>query len=198
MFKILIFIIFIQNEILAMHNFYTNINTEDIEIKTELDIAQYTNNIELEKFYIGARILYLTDKYSNSKPEAYYEGNFHLNFITNEIPNLKIKLGAKINYTNIKIDNKNNKFVSIPLTIGLKYKIDQFNIPFKLRIEGSISPNILTFNNGINFYELDTGIDINIMKYLDTSIGFRSIYTNYINKNIKLNQSCYFGVKIKF
>ena len=148
--KIFLIILYSQLNLFAMHNFYTNFNTQDIEIKTDFDIAQYTDKIKLEKFYLGGRFLYFTDKYSSDEPELYSEVNFHFNYESKEYENLNIELGAKLNHSSIK----NKTMISIPLSISAKYNVKDFLYPFSIEINGAISPSILTFEDGVNFYIL--------------------------------------------
>lgn len=192
--KIFIIILYSQLNLFAMHNFYTNFNTQDIEIRTDFDIAQYTDKIKLEKFYLGGRILYFTDKYSSDEPELYSEINFHFNYKSKEYKNLNIALGAKLNHSSIK----DKTITSIPLSMSVKYNIKDFLYPFTVEINGAISPSILTFEDGLNFYEYGANISFPIIEDIDFNCGVRNINTNYIDNNVILNKSFYIGTKIKF
>jgi hypothetical protein len=195
MYKILL-LLFIWNNLFAMHHFKSYINNKNINIETNFDISQYNNDIELEKFYIGNRIFYFLE--NNINEELYYEVNSYLNFNSLINHNFNVQLGLKYNKISFISKIKQIDFSSIPLTFNINYKLNNI-LPITLKINSSLSPSILTFDDGKNFIELNPSLSINIINNLNFDIGYDILYFNCLekNNNISIN-NYYFGFDLKF
>lgn len=188
----------------AMHGADININDKDLEIGAHLDMGQFSNTVEPNTVFVGARYLKGNEDHSDfiKNDNGFYELNF---LMQKEISRsgLTLGLGVKANYTKADSAGKDYDFVSIPLGVEAGYKLPVNSI-VPLYLGGSVyyAPEVLSMNDADNFLEYRANFDIEVIENGRITVGYRSIDTNYdihgTTKNINYNRSAYVGFKFQF
>ena len=184
----------------AMHNVELNINDKDLEIGAKLDMGQFSDAIEPNTIFIGGKFLHGDDDHSDvddddriDSVDDYGELNFLMKRSIADT-GLSIGLGVKLNYT--------KDFASVPLGADISYRLPVGGkVP--MYIGGSIyyAPQVLTMQDGDNFFEFRFEFDAEVIKNGHAVAGYRKIDTNY-DKNkggdVIYNQSPYIGFRFAF
>jgi len=184
----------------AMHGVELNINDKDLEIGAKLDMGQFSDAIEPDTIFIGGKFLHGDDDHSDvddddrvDSVDDYGELNFLMKRSIADT-GLSIGLGVKLNYT--------KDFASVPLGADISYRLPVGGkVP--MYIGGSIyyAPQVLTMQDGDNFFEFRFEFDAEVIKNGHAIAGYRKIDTNY-DKNkggdVIYNQSPYIGFRFAF
>ncbi len=188
----------------AMHGVDINVNDKDLEIGAHADMGQFSDTVEPNTVFLGARYLKGNEKHSDfsTNNNAYYELSF---LMQKEVANsgLSVGLGVKANFTKADIGNKTRDFTSIPLGVEAGYRLP-INSALPLYLGGSLyyAPEVLCMNDAKNFLEYRVNFDVEVIQNGRVTLGYRSLDTNYdvsgttVNKNY--NRSAYIGFKFQF
>jgi len=177
----------------AMHTAEINVNDTDLEIGAKLDIAQFNNTTEPDTIFTGVRFLHATDKnsdFAKGTIKDFYELNFLMKREVSTSP-LAIGLGVKLNHT--------ESFTTIPLGVELSYELPAGDV-IPLYLSGSLyyAPEVLSMENAKNFLEYRVSFDMEVIEHGNITVGYRSIQTNYVARDMSYNKSAYIGFKFAF
>lgn len=177
----------------AMHTAEINVNDTDLEIGAKLDIAQFNNRTEPDTIFTGVRFLHATDNnsdFAKGSIKDFYELNFLMKREVSTSP-LAIGLGVKLNHT--------ESFTTIPLGVELSYKLPVGDV-IPLYLSGSLyyAPEVLSMENAKNFLEYRVSFDMEVIEHGNITVGYRSIQTNYVARDMSYNKSAYIGFKFAF
>ena len=188
----------------AMHSAELNINDKDLEVSANFDLGQFNDTVEPDTSYIGFSYLKASDEHSTDRADI--NGYADVNFIIKQElakTGIKVGIGIKANYAQVKIGNNDEMFFTIPLGVEVGYKLPFGTIiPIIFGAELYYAPESLSFAEANSFLEYRANVEFEILDRGSIVAGYRNINTNYkINTNkidINYNKSVYVGFKFSF
>jgi hypothetical protein len=186
----------------ALHTGELNINDKDLQLKLNLDLGQFNQTTEPNTTFLGFNYLNADGEHGslenggNLKTSGYYESSFLMKREINDTGVL-FGIGVKANYANIKINNKTEGFISIPLGLELGYKFP-LAIPVILGTKVYYAPESLTFADANDYLEYSIDLSVEVIERGSLVGGFRNIDTNTQAQKINYNKSGYFGFRFAF
>lgn len=199
--KILFLIPFLITPLFALHNVELDVNDKTLNLELNIDVGQFDDYIVPNTTFFGARFMYRQNAYSdNHKLEPLYEFN---TLWMEQIGNSGIEagVGLKFDYLNVKnqISNSTATFMAIPIGVHLGYYIP-WGLSMPLKIAGLFyySPEVLTFDQGKNWYEYEAFIQLNVTQRAGFLAGYREIEPEFQNFDISYVNAWFVGVEFKF
>lgn len=172
------------NDVNLLLDFKTNIASKT-KVKDELNIGFSYLYVDEEKVILnrGESI----DKYFN----VYFE-------MEEDFDNgIEVGIGWKIVYSNLEVSNQD--YLAIPLYLNLNYEINRNGIPpIILKSQFVYGPKALSFRDAKSYYELNFGIDVELIKNASLIISYKYINMEYSNFEINTNNNLYAGIEFKF
>ena len=183
----------------ALHTAELNLNDVDLEIGAKFDIGQFNESVEPNTMFFGGKFFTPDKKHSSSSITSlnpYFEANF---LIIREFgaSGMSLGFGGKFNYTQLN----NEDFYSIPLGVEFGYVIPAPDlIPMSLHGSVYYAPQVLSFSKAKNYLEYRINYDIEVIKNVSVTLGYRNMNTEYTNSlgSLNYNDSWYFGFKVGF
>jgi hypothetical protein len=176
--------------VFAMHSAEINVNNRDLELDLKFDMGQFNETIEPHTVFLGGKYLKADEKHSNvNSIDDYYELNFLMQKEVSE--NLRLGLGIKVNHT--------KDFTTFPLGIEASYKLPIETVA-PLYIGGSFyyAPDVLAAEDADSFKEYRVTLDAEVIKNGLVTVGYRTLDTDYKNRDVEYNKSVYIGFKFLF
>lgn len=175
----------------AMNSASININDNDLEVGTKIDLANLSDRVTADTMFLGAKYFYTDEDKSNVNLYPFYEANFLMRRNINE--SFSFGLGIKVNHT--------HDFTSTPLGFEIAYHIPEtYVVP--IYVKGSIyyATHVLSYQDADSFAEYRVNLDIEIIEDGFITVGYRKIDTNYKDKrgDVTFDSSFYGGLKIRF
>ena len=108
-------------------------------------------------------------------------------------PGLEVGVGPKFFYAN----GDNGNAVAIGLGGQLRYKIPGLQ-RVNFGIDGYYAPNIVSFADASNMYEIGLRLGYEILPTADVYTGYRRIHANYDLGEETLDEAVVFGLRVSF
>ena len=175
----------------AMNSAGININNDDLELNTNLDIGQFNENVEPETMFVGARFLN-ADNSGRINNDPLYEVSFLMKREMGQ-SGLNVGLGVKANYT--------KDYTTLPLGITFEYGLPAVTtVPMALRADVFYAPKVLSFDNADKYFEYRLEYDAEVIEHGHVIVGYRHIRTDYDDArgNFTYNASAYVGFNFEF
>ncbi|MCF6244599.1 MAG: YfaZ family protein [Sulfurovum sp.] len=167
------------------NSFSININGEDIELFTSIDINSLTYYADGTSYIFDAT--YLHTKHNNLLSLGISGQNTFQG-----LEGLSLAFGLK----SIVAEN----FLAFPFYTKAMYRLPLVDSVPTTTVSGSISyaPSVLSFRDARSYAEFRLEVDTEIITNIHIFTGFRRINTNYENIDKTFNNSFYGGIKITF
>ncbi|HIP14912.1 MAG TPA: hypothetical protein EYG74_05435 [Sulfurimonas autotrophica] len=175
----------------AMNSASININNEDLELRANLDIGQFNENVEPETMYVGIKFLD-ADNSNRVNNDALYEIGFLMKKAMGE-SGFRMGLGVKANYT--------KDYRTVPLGIVFDYALpSQTIVPMSVGVDVYYAPKVLSYSGANKYFEYRLEYDAEVVDHGHVVIGYRHIKTDYndIRGNFTYNESAYAGFTFEF
>lgn len=178
----------------ALHTAEMNINNKDLEVGAQFDIGQFSNNIEPNTLFIGA-------KYLGGDPEHSEDENISIDplleanlLMMKEVGNSGFKLGMGVKFEFTK------NYAALPLGVEGSYTINTKEfVPMHLNASVYYAPEVLAMRDADSYMEARVSFDIELIQNGNVTVGYRNIETDYLNNEDRTyNRSAYLGFKLKF
>ena len=175
----------------AMNSAGININNDDLELNTNLDIGQFNENVEPETMFVGVRFLD-ADNSNRVNDDALYEVSFLMKREMGQ-SGLNVGLGVKANYT--------KDYTTLPLGITFEYGLPAVKaIPMALHANVFYAPKVLSFQSAEKYFEYRLEYDAEVIEHGHVIVGYRHITTDYDDGrgDFTYNTSAYVGFNFEF
>lgn len=201
MFKksVLIIFLFIMN-LSAYHTVSININNEELESSVNVDLAQFVNRLEVNKFIFGFEYLYVETGVEDTENvlETDYMSSF--NFLMKSrlsgFNSITFGLGAKL----ISTEVGNNSISATPLGIYINFALPIYALPISLSTYVYYAPRPLTFSDGDTYFEHRYELSFEVIEKGNLFIGYRDISVTVPNNNkdLIISKLPYVGMRFGF
>jgi len=169
----------------AQNNIAINVNDEDLEIATSLNINAMDEYSQSTSYVLDASYLH-TDGNDLSSIGISGENNFQ------GVDGLALAFGAKFVFT--------DDFIALPLFTKIVYTLPFDNsIPTtSLNTSLAYAPSVLSFSDAESYLEFRLEADMEIISNIHIYTGYRNIDTDYEKYDQNFNDSFYAGMKLSF
>ena len=184
----------------AFHTVEINMNNEELESNLNLDLAQFTNKLPVNKYFIGLNYLYIeSDNVTSKQTESMASLNL---LMKNRLSNFKpITFGLGVKLLSIQVGGSESKTISaIPLGIYINFALPIYSLPISLSTHIYYSPKPLTFSDGDTYFEHRYELSFEVIDKGQVFIGYRDISTTLQNstENISITKIPYIGIRVGF
>jgi len=183
--------------LLAENGASININETDLEIGVSIDSRNF-------EYIQRSSTMFQTDfNFLNSNNDKKRGKLLGAGFgATNQLEGaegVELTFGAKLIWSNTKINNQDKDFTALPLMAKLRYNVPplRFNIP-PVALESHLlyAPRALAFADANNYREFKVSADIEMIENVRVYGGYRNIVVGYENdKDFTFNNSLFCGLK---
>jgi len=177
---------FLVSTLLSAQNTVSlNINDEDIELQTSLDLNNFIGYTSGTVYTFDANYLYSD---GDNLLGIGFSGENQLQ----ENNRLRVGLGLKALFA--------DEFTAIPLQARGAYTLPPAGTvpPITMEIHMAYAPKILSFNKAKKYTEFRTQLGVELVPNIHLFTGYRYINTDYKTFDHTFNKSFYLGMKFGF
>lgn len=162
-----------------------NINDEDVEVQTSLDLNNFMS-------YTSGTLYTFDANYLHSDGDNLLGIGFSGENQLQGIYGLRVGLGIKAVFA--------DEFAAVPFLAKAAYALPLTNaIPTTtLEISFAYAPEVLSFNEAENYTEFRTQLGMEVIPNIHLFTGYRNIDTDYKAADHTFNESFYLGLKFGF
>ena len=195
MLKKLLLSLALSASLFAMHDASVNLNSDDIEIKGNLDLGELNESDYPDAYFLTLDFLDVDNAESTDPMLA---AGFMLRQNISGAENLRFGIGFKGTY--VKVDD--SKHVAVPINAELAYTLP-LDIAMPIVISGNLSyaPPVLSFKDADSYLETRIEASLQIIEQGSLFVGYRKIETDFdLNGDVDytLNDTAYIGFKVRF
>lgn len=185
LFKIVLGTFMLSGLLLAQNSISLNINDEDVELQTSLNLNDLIGYADGTTYTFDAN-------YLHTDGDNLLGLGFSAENELQGVYGLTIGFGLK---TVIADD-----FLAVPFLAKAAYTLPLTDsIPTtKLEMYAAYAPEVLSFSDGSGYSEFRTQIDMEVVSNIHLFTGYRNIDTDYSSGDHTFNDSFYGGLKLSF
>ena len=198
MLKKSISILLITSSLSAYHQFNININNDELESGIELDIAQFSKRMKVNRYFLGLDYLHSEDDETSSDSDHLTSVRFMMRGKFHRARTITFGLGGKV----VNGSAEDYDVSAIPLGIYGNFKLPIKSLPISLTTQFFYSPKPLTFGDGNNYTEQKYELGFEPFRMGEIYIGYRDIQFETTpelgEKKVAISQMAYIGFRIGF
>jgi hypothetical protein len=198
--RVLLIAVLLFSNLYSYHTFEVNMNSEELESRVDLDLAQFINSYEVERYFAGVDYLYIENSGSEGKNSSDSMTSLNL-MVKGHLENFKpLTFGLGMKPFIADMGDRDIQALPLGLLINLRLPIRTFPISFSSSFY--YSPKPLTFNDGDEYFEQRYEFAIELIKRGEIVVGYRDMEFSVVNgekdEYYKFSQMGYVGIRIGF
>jgi len=197
--KIVFIILILLSSLSAYHTVAVNINSDELEVETNFDLAQFSKKFSINRYFAGADYLYVEkDSGQSTEKEYLFSLNFMMKNRLRKAQAITFGLGGKFLSTKVK----DRDAMAVPLGLYMNFAIPFKYIPISLSTQFFYSPKPLTFGDGVKYFEQRYELIFEIIKMGEIFIGYRELTldedTKLGGRSLGISKLPYIGLRFGF
>ena len=194
MLKKLLLSIVLVTSVFAQHNASINLNSDDIEVKGNVDLGELNRSDYPNTYFLTLGFL---DVDNAVDTDAMLSAGFKLRQDVKGVNGLRLGIGIDGIYTKVS----GSTFTATPLGVEVAYTLP-INFAMPIVVSGSIdyAPSILSFRDADRYLQKRIEISVAVIEQGSIFVGYRKIDTDFDTAvgDYVFNDAGYIGFKVKF
>jgi len=192
MLKKLLLSLTLGTSLFAMHNASIDLNSDDLELKANIDMGEINQSDYTDMYYLSLGLLDVDNK---EKTTSLLSAGFMLRQDLSGMQGFKFGIGFIGRYTKVG----ESKHASVPFNAELVYRLPvNFAMPIVMSGTVSYAPSVLSFKDAKKYFESRAELGLQIIEQGTLFVGYRKVETDFDNADYTYNDAGYVGFKVKF